>query len=112
MTNKEVIEKFLKGEKKGSTPLRTIRGEYTETKGKTLIIRECYKYTVLINYETPIAFLKKNKNKLTINTTKWGSTTSKIQNAIKEMATRYGYDITEVQPAQSLDFTETLTALM
>lgn len=31
MTNKEVIEKFLKGEKKGSTPLRTIRGEYTET---------------------------------------------------------------------------------
>ena len=112
MTNNQVIEKFLEGEKKGSTSLRTIRGEHTETKGRTLIIRECYKYTVLINYETPIAFLKKDKNKLTINATKWGRTTSKIQNAIRQMATCYGYDIIEVQPAKSLNFAETLMALM
>ncbi len=110
MTNEQVIQKFLEGEKKGSTPLRNIYQQIT--KGRTLQIMECYQYTTLVNYNTPIAFLKQNKNELTINTTKWGATTSKIQTKIKQIAMQKGYTIREVQPAKDLNFTQTLLAIM
>lgn len=110
MTNLEVIKKFLEGSKDAKTALRKVYG--MSNKGRTLQIMECYKYTTLVNYETPIAFLKKDKNVLTLNTTKYSRTTTAIQNTIKELATKQGYKVLEVKPSRSFDFAETLTCIM
>lgn len=110
MTNLEVIRGFLEGSKDAKTALRNIYEK--STKGRTLQIMECYKYTTLVNYETPIAFLKKDKNVLTLNTTKYSRTTTAIQNTIKDLAEKQGYKIIEVKPSKQLDFAETLVCIM
>ena len=87
MRNEEVIRNFLK-HKEGHTPKRhTYYGDYVSTlwttyEGNTL---------ALINYRTVIA--KWHNNKIILNTKKYSSTTSKIQNKIEQVCEEYGIEI-------------------
>lgn len=88
MSNEKVIRNFLEG-KAGHTPTRTINGAVYSYKGETLKTNGLE----LINYSTRIAY--KKDNILYINTTKYSSTTSKIQSQLKRLAQNYNYNIVE-----------------
>lgn len=90
MKNENVIKKFLEGEQ-AQTPLRDIQHGYYTYKGRTLYTRD----NELINYSTRIAYIEDNT--LYINTKKYSSTTSKIQNSIKLLAQNTNYNIVEYQ---------------
>ena len=84
MRNEEVIKRFLKHQE-GHTPKRyTYDGLYTST----LWTRE----NKLINYRTVIARWISN-NTIELNTKKYSSTTSKIQNMIERVCEEYGIEI-------------------
>lgn len=87
MSNQDVIKAFLE-HKQAKTPLRKIA--YTMSKGRTLYTEN----NNLINYNTTIATLKDNT--LYLNTKKYSRTTSKIQTQIRNLATRKGLEIIDV----------------
>lgn len=90
MNNEKVIKKFLEKEQ-AQTQLRDIINGYYTYKGRTL-------YTIdnkLVNYNTIIAYI--DNNTLYINTKKYSSTTSRIQNKLKYLASLTNYDIVEYQ---------------
>ncbi len=90
MKNEQVIKKFLEREQ-AKTPLREINKYYNSYKGITLYTRD----NELINYNTRIAYIEDNT--LYINTKKYSSTTSTIQNKIKLLGKEYNYNIVEYQ---------------
>lgn len=90
MNNEKVIKKFLEKEQ-AQTALRDIVNGYYTYKGRTLYTRD----NELINYNTRIAYI--DNNTLYINTKKYSSTTSKIQNKIKFLGKEYNYNIVEYQ---------------
>lgn len=90
MKNENVIKKFLEREQ-AKTPLREIVNGYYSYKGCTLYTRD----NELINYSTRIAYIEDNT--LYINTKKYSSTTSHIQNKIKYLGKEYNYNIVEYQ---------------
>lgn len=79
MTNLQVIQKFLEGEK-AQTPKRQILNGYFYYEGRTLTTDG----KKLINYQTVIGY--KEGNKLYINKTKYSVTTSKIQSHLRREA--------------------------
>lgn len=90
MKNENVIKKFLEREE-AKTPLREIVNGCYSYKGRTLWTRD----NELINYNTRIAYIKDNT--LYINTKKYSSTTSHIQNKLKQLASLTSYNIVEYQ---------------
>lgn len=94
MRNEQVIKKFLEKEQ-AKTPLREINNGYTTYKGRTLYTIEANNDIELINYSTRIAYIKDNN--LYINTKKYSSTTSNIQNKLKYLASLTSYNIIEYQ---------------
>lgn len=95
MKNENVIKKFLEREH-AQTPLRTINNYYNSYKGRTLWTRgNIYNKHELMNYNTRIAYIQDNN--LYINTKKYSSTTSKIQNKLKDLAKNTSYNIVEYQ---------------
>lgn len=90
MKNENVIKKFLEREQ-AQTPLRNINNGYYSYKGRTLYTRD----NELINYNTRIAYIENNT--LYINTKKYSSTTSTIQNQLKHLASLTSYNIVEYQ---------------
>lgn len=90
MNNENVIKKFLE-KKQAKTPLRTIINGCYSYKGRTLWTRD----NELINYNTKIAYIEDNT--LYINVKKYSSTTSKIQNKLKQLASLTSYNIIEYQ---------------
>ena len=94
MSNEKVIKKFLEREH-AHTPLRDICTGIEYYKGHTLWTRKLGENFELINYWTRIAYVKDNT--LYINVKKYSSTTSKIQNKIKYLASLTDYNIVEYQ---------------
>lgn len=88
MSNEKVILQFL-DKKAGHTPKRDITFGVYIRRGCTL---NSYGYK-LINYETLLAYWKDNK--VYLNIKKYSSTTSKIQNKLRELAKESGIDIVE-----------------
>lgn len=88
MTNEQVIKSFIGGATSGHTPTREI---YGQGKGNTLSIDG----DKLINYTTIIAIREGNTIKL--NTTKYSTTTSKIQSMIKRIALSNDKIVEEVE---------------
>ena len=76
MKNKEVITAFLNRQKAKTLNLHT---------------KQDNEKFVLINYETPIAYIQDND--LWIDKCKYSATTSKIQNELISQATRSNYTI-------------------
>lgn len=79
MSNKEVIERFL-NKRAGHTPTRITMDGYVSQTLKSNGLE-------LINYSTRIAYHQDNK--LYINIHKYSRTTSKIQNQLKYMASKF-----------------------
>jgi len=88
MTNENVINAFLNGEK-AQTPKRKINGGYYCYDGRTLASDG----ETLINYSTIIA--KNVQNRIYLNINKYSSTTSHIQSLIRRLATEKGMTIIE-----------------
>lgn len=88
MSNEKVLISFLNREK-AQTSLRTITNGVYQYKGRTLTTNG----DKLINYNTIIAFWEDDK--LHIDTHKYSSTTSHIQNKLKRLAEERGIDIVE-----------------
>lgn len=83
MTNEKVIRSFLKHQEGHTPKRRTIDGDNIST----LWTRE----NELINYRTVIA--KWEGNTIKLNTKKYSSTTSKIQNMIERICEEYNIEI-------------------
>lgn len=90
MKNQNIITNFLNGHTSGHTPLRDIQNGYYTFKGSTLSIEG----DKLINYNTIIAVREGNTIKL--NTNKYSTTTSKIQNQIMAQAILNGLNVIKV----------------
>ena len=88
MKNEKVIEKFLERES-AKTGLRTITNGIYGYQGRTLQTDG----NKLINYSTIIAYFEDDN--LYLNTRKYSVTTSKIQTAIKRLATKKNIEIIE-----------------
>lgn len=88
MTNENVINAFLNGEK-AQTPKRKIKNDCYWYDGRTLASDG----ETLINYSTVIA--KNVQNRIYLNINKYSSTTSHIQSLIKRLATSKGMTIIE-----------------
>lgn len=91
MKNKELITNFIKGATSGHTPLRDIINGYYTFKGTTLSIDG----DNLINYSTIIAI--RDGNTIKLNTTKYSSTTSKIQSMIKRECINNSVNLVEYE---------------
>lgn len=90
MTNQNIIKDFMNGAISGHTPTRDIQNGYYTFKGSTLSIEG----DKLINYNTIIAVREGNTIKL--NTNKYSTTTSKIQNQIRRQAVSSGLELIEI----------------
>ena len=82
MNNKDVLIKFLQGEK-AKTPTRNILNGIYYYKGNTLTTDGKF----LTNYSTIIAY--KQDNKLYLNKGKYSVTTSKIQSQLNYLAKQF-----------------------
>ena len=95
MNNKQVLTSFLEKEN-AKTNLRNITNGIYQYKGRTLYTQKTNNNDIeLINYSTRIAYIKDNN--LYINIKKYSSTTSKIQTQLKDLASKFNYNIIEYQ---------------
>lgn len=88
MSNENVILAFLE-KKAAQTPLRNIKNDYYEYKGRTLKSNGLE----LINYATRIAYHEDNK--LYLNVKKYSNTTSHIQSKIRRLAEKMNIQVIE-----------------
>lgn len=88
MSNKDVLIKFLQGEK-AQTQKRKIQNGYYYYEGRTLATDGKF----LTNYSTIIAY--KEDNKLYLNKGKYSVTTSKIQSQLNYLSKDY-YNSNEI----------------
>ena len=86
MTNTQVIQKFLQGQK-GATPKRQILNNYYYYEGRTLATDG----QILTNYKTDIA--EKDNDTISILIDYFSNTTSKIQKELLRTAIKKGYNI-------------------
>ena len=82
MKNIDIIKSFLEG-KEGRT--KNLKSEIREINGKDI--------TLLINYETIIAFIDVDNLTIYLDNNKYSSTTSTIQNKLKQILDIYNYNI-------------------
>lgn len=80
MTNKEIIEEFIKG-----------------TRGSNAVCHIGYRGNRLYNYSTELIEIDRKAKRAKVNTAKYSRTTSRIQGTIMALLSQYGYEIEEYE---------------